>query len=77
MQPPFLTKTLWVYPVFGGVGASFGYWLQNVEDKQIRYLQEAKDKLLERRKRRQEREEFNAGNAEQKHEHGLVPTPTA
>ena len=46
----------WAYGIYGGLGASFGYWLQGVEDRQMRYLRETRDRLLEKRKRRQERE---------------------
>ncbi|KAK6593297.1 NADH2 dehydrogenase subunit 14K [Botrytis cinerea] len=34
MRPFFSRQSLWVYPVFGGVGASFGYWMQGVESRQ-------------------------------------------
>ena len=47
---------LWAYGIYGGLGASFGYWLQGVEDKQLRYLHETRDRLLEKRRRRAERE---------------------
>ena len=47
---------LWAYGIYGGLGASFGYWLQGVEDKQMRYLRETRDRLVEKRKRRAERE---------------------
>lgn len=47
---------LWAYGIYGGLGASFGYWMQSVEEKQMRYLRETRDRLLEKRKRRQERE---------------------
>lgn len=78
MRPFFVRNSLWVYSVYGGVGASFGYWLQGVENKQMRYLAEAKQRLLEKRKRRAEREKgVNAGNQEQKTEHGLLASPTA
>lgn len=66
-----------MYPVFGGIGALTGFWLQGTQDRQLRYLEEAKQTLLERRRRRQEREELNAGNVEQKTEHGLMASPPA
>lgn len=76
MRPFFIRNKLWIYPVYGGIGASFGYWLQGVEDKQIRYLQDAKQSLLEKRRRRAERENgVNAGNTGQKTEHGLFASP--
>jgi hypothetical protein len=46
----------WAYGIYGGLGASFGYWLQGVEERQMRYLRETRDRLLEKRKRRAERE---------------------
>ena len=53
---------LWAYGIYGGLGASFGFWLQGVEDKQMRFLRESRDRLLEKRRRRAEREgNLNAG----------------
>ena len=49
------------YGIYGGLGASFGYWLQGVENKQMRYLRETRDRLLEKRKRRAEREGVDLG----------------
>lgn len=46
----------WAYGIYGGLGASFGYWLEGVEERQMRYLRETRDRLLEKRKRRAERE---------------------
>ena len=46
----------WAYGIYGGLGASFGYWLQGVEARQMRYLRETRDRLLEKRQRRAERE---------------------
>lgn len=76
MRPFFVRNSLWIYPLYGGIGASFGYWLQGVEDKQMRYLQDAKNRLLEKRKRRAERENgLKGGDAEQKADQGLIPSP--
>ena len=55
MRPFFNRKSLWAYPVFGGVGASFGYWLQGVDERQTRLLQDRKQAILEKRARRAER----------------------
>lgn len=77
MRPFFARPELWVYPIYGGVGASFGYWLQSLETNRMRYLGETKERLLERRKRRAEREQLNAGNEEQKSEHGMIASPTS
>ena len=56
MRPIIQRNSLWAYPLFGGIGASFGYWLQGVEERQLRILQETKESLLEKRRRRAERE---------------------
>jgi len=54
---PFLNKeSLWAYPVFAGAGASFGYWLQGVDDRQQTILAARRQSLLEKRARRAERE---------------------
>ncbi|KAI9740194.1 MAG: hypothetical protein M1834_004772 [Cirrosporium novae-zelandiae] len=56
MRPLFNRESLWVWPVFAAAGGSFGYWLQGVEARQIRILSDRKDALLEKRRRRAERE---------------------
>ena len=56
MRPLFQRGAMWVYPLFAGIGGSFGYWLKGVEDRQIKLLQQRKDILTEKRKRRAERE---------------------
>lgn len=56
MRPLFNRESLWVYPLFAGVGGSFGYWMQGVESRQLKILAERKNSLLEKRKRRAERE---------------------
>lgn len=56
MRPFFDRKSLWAYPVFGAVGASFGYWLQGVDERQTAMLQERKQAILEKRARRAERQ---------------------
>ncbi|KAF2486095.1 hypothetical protein BDY17DRAFT_351094 [Neohortaea acidophila] len=55
---------LWAYGLYGGVGASFGYWMQSVDDKQMRYLRDTRDRLLEKRRRRAEREGAPVGEQE-------------
>ena len=52
---PFHTQ-LWAYGIYGGLGAGFGYWLQDVETRQTRYLRETRDRLIDKRRRRAERE---------------------
>lgn len=67
---------LWAYGIYGGIGASFGYWLQDVETKQNRYLRQTRDRLLEKRRRRAEREQgMNTGTAFQKETEGIMATP--
>ncbi|KAL8938077.1 MAG: hypothetical protein Q9216_004092 [Gyalolechia sp. 2 TL-2023] len=61
MKPFFYKEGLWAYPFFGGIGASFGYWLSGVEQRQLKLLADRRDKLLEKRKRRAEREAAAAG----------------
>ncbi|APA10783.1 hypothetical protein SS1G_03589 [Sclerotinia sclerotiorum 1980 UF-70] len=56
MRPFFNRQSLWVYPVFGGVGASFGYWMQGVENRQQSILGARRTAILEKRARRKERE---------------------
>ncbi|KAF2678520.1 hypothetical protein K458DRAFT_316771 [Lentithecium fluviatile CBS 122367] len=57
MRPLFNRESLWVYPVYAGIGGSFGYWLMGVEHRQYKMLADRRDALLEKRARRKEREE--------------------
>jgi hypothetical protein len=61
MRPLFTRQSLWVYPVFGGAGASFGYWLDSVGTRQKEILAARRDSLLEKRARRAKREEESGG----------------
>lgn len=63
MRPFFAKSSLAAYPLFMGCGAAFGYWLQGVEERQIALLQNRKDRLLEKRRRRAERELTNGETA--------------
>jgi len=76
MRPFFHKEGLWTYPVYAGIGASFGYWLKGVEDRQLRILAETRDTLLEKRRRRAEREGLSAGTQAQKDQEGLFASPT-
>jgi hypothetical protein len=77
MRPILQRNALWAYPLFGGIGASFGYWLQGVEGRQLRILQDTKETLLEKRRRRAEREgKVNVGTEYQKNEESLFASPT-
>ena len=76
MSPFFNKQGLWTYPVYASIGASFGYWLKGVEDRQLRILAETRDRLLEKRRRRAERDGFNTGTEGQKHMEGIFASPT-
>lgn len=56
MRPFFNKESLWAYPIFAAAGGSFGYWLTGVESRQLKLLAERRTNLLEKRKRRAERE---------------------
>ena len=56
MKPLFYRRELWLYPLYAAVGGSFGYWLQGASDRHDAMLQERKEMLLEKRRRRAERE---------------------
>lgn len=56
MRPFFNKESLWAYPVFGGLGGSFGWWLTGVEQRQQAILGARRTSLLEKRARRAERE---------------------
>ncbi|GAB7357202.1 hypothetical protein MBLNU459_g8187t1 [Dothideomycetes sp. NU459] len=73
MRPFFARQSLWAYPMYAGVGASFGYWLTGIEDRQMRILADTRDRLLEKRRRRAERETI--GTDSQKHDDGLFASP--
>ena len=63
MRPLFAKDSLWAYPVFAGVGGTFGYWLQGVEARQTNILKQRRDLILEKRRKRDEREKLE-GSAE-------------
>ena len=56
MRPFFQRGALWVYPLFASIGGSFGYWLKGVEDRQLKMLAQRKELVIEKRRRRAERE---------------------
>ena len=56
MRPILARESLWVYPLFAGVGGSFGYWMQGVENRQLKMLAQRREAILEKRRRRDERE---------------------
>ncbi|RKF72358.1 putative nadh-ubiquinone oxidoreductase 14 kda [Golovinomyces cichoracearum] len=55
MRPLISRSNLWAYPLFGGIGASFGWWLEGLGVRQKALLAERKKILLEKRARRDER----------------------
>lgn len=63
MRPFFNKESLWAYPLFAAAGGSFGYWMTGVEQRQVDILTERRSDLLEKRKRRAEREAAAAGKA--------------
>jgi hypothetical protein len=63
MRPFFNKESLWVYPIFAGVGGSFGYWLQGVDERQQKILAERKQSIMEKRARRAQREAEKANAA--------------
>ncbi len=63
MQPIIHKNTLWAYPVFAACGASFGYWMQGVDERQTAVLSERKQAILEKRARRAQREQQDAATA--------------
>lgn len=61
MRPIFAKESLWVYPLFAGIGGSFGYWLQGVDNRQLKILAQRREAILDKRRRR----DANAGKAEE------------
>ena len=56
MRPLLNKDAFWAYPLYAAAGGSFGYWLTGVETRQNAILLERKNTLLEKRRRRAERE---------------------
>lgn len=52
MRPLFAKRGVWAYPLYATVGASFGYWLQGVDERQTAMLQQRKAAIMEKRARR-------------------------
>ena len=68
MRPFFNKESLWAWPMFAAVGGSFGYWLTGVENRQLQILADRRSALMEKRKRRAERE----GASEKVEEAGIL-----
>lgn len=77
MRPFLARESLWAYPIFAGIGGSFGYWLTGVERSQLKVLADRRDRLLEKRKRRAEREAAAAGDQGTKAEEGGILASTS
>jgi len=52
MRPILQKQGAWAYPLYGTVGASFGYWLQGVDDRQTAVLAQRKLAIMEKRAKR-------------------------
>jgi hypothetical protein len=63
MRPFLQRNVLWVYPAYAAGGASFGYWLQGVDDRQSKILSERKAVLLEKRAKKAQRDAEREGAA--------------
>ncbi|KAK2865040.1 hypothetical protein FQN49_003972 [Arthroderma sp. PD_2] len=61
MRPFFNKESLWAYPLYASIGGSFGYWLEGVQNRQLKMLAERKQMLLEKRQRRAERDGAEQG----------------
>ena len=72
MRPFFNRESLWVWPIFAGVGGSFGYWLTGVENRQMAILAERRESLLEKRKRRAERLAAAQGGLDKTEEGAII-----
>ncbi|KAF1986593.1 hypothetical protein K402DRAFT_393666 [Aulographum hederae CBS 113979] len=76
MRPLFRARNgaLW-YGIYGGIGASFGYWLQGVDQRQMAVINARRDRLLEKRRKAAEREGgIHMGTPRQLKEDGTVAT---
>ena len=61
MRPFFHKRTVIGYPIFASISGAFGYYLEGVEERQFKILNDRKQKLLEKRARQAEREQSEAG----------------
>lgn len=56
MRPFFNKSSLWAYPAYALGGATFGYWMQGVDERQTSMLDQRKNALLEKRARKAARD---------------------
>lgn len=68
-RPLFHRSLNWGWPLFAGIGGSFGYWMTGVNDRQEKLLADRRESLLEKRRRRAERESL----VEKPEESGVMP----
>lgn len=64
MRPMFHPDSLVSYPLFMAAGASFGYWMENIHQRQTQQLQERRASLLLKRQMKAAREAERAKEAE-------------
>jgi hypothetical protein len=58
LRPMFAKQSnLWLYPVYAAIGGGFGFWLEGLGVSHNKMLQERKESLLEKRRRKLEREQ--------------------
>jgi hypothetical protein len=58
LRPMFGKQSnLWLYPVYAAIGGGIGYWLEGVGIRHDKMLQERKESLLEKRRRKLAREQ--------------------
>ncbi|KAJ2894367.1 putative nadh2 dehydrogenase 14k chain protein [Zalerion maritima] len=63
MRPQFAKSSLVAYPIFMGVGASFGYAMQHVDENQRSKLEGRRQRLMEKRERKAARDAEKAAAA--------------
>ncbi|KAF2087970.1 hypothetical protein K490DRAFT_65250 [Saccharata proteae CBS 121410] len=52
MRPFFQKHERFIYIIYAGIGGGFGYWLQGVEQRNEKRLNDKRDMLLAKRARR-------------------------
>lgn len=54
---PFIHRKTWIgYPIFASISGAFGYYLQGVEERQNKILNDRREILLAKRARQMERD---------------------
>jgi hypothetical protein len=58
MRPLISTHSrMWLYPLYATIGGGVGYWLEGVQWRQDKVMAQKKELLLEKRRRRLERDQ--------------------